>query len=251
VRFTLRAYLEAGFAPREAVHMAGEVLERQLGGSMATVLVARYHPRERLLVYAGAGHPPPLVIGSRAIHQVTICAAPPIGAGMRTGTRQTTVSVPGAACVCLHTDGVTESRDGGELFGAERLERTLTELGPNATANALLDAVSRKTDAQPDDMAACLLGIEGDGQAPIVIGEDLVLDGESRPSDRTAEFLTAQGVRPDEAVKLARTAREGASKARPIVLSLGLASSTPNVGMRADNVTLLPIHHAQRRTNVR
>ena len=32
VRFTLRAYLEAGLSPRAAVQTAGAVLERQLGG---------------------------------------------------------------------------------------------------------------------------------------------------------------------------------------------------------------------------
>jgi hypothetical protein len=75
VRFTLRAYLEAGLSPRSAVQTAGAVLERQLGESFATVAAATYHPRERILTYACAGHPPPIVIGSRAIEPITVCAA--------------------------------------------------------------------------------------------------------------------------------------------------------------------------------
>ena len=133
VRFTLRAYLEAGLSPRAAVQTAGAVLERQLGGSFATVVVATYQPRERILTYACAGHPPPLVLGSRSIAPITVCSSPPIGAGMRTGTRQTVVSVPGRSQVCFHTDGVTEARVAGELFGAERLARALAELGAGAT----------------------------------------------------------------------------------------------------------------------
>ena len=159
VRFTLRAYLEAGLSPRAAVQTAESVLERQLGGSFATVVVATYDPDERTLVYACAGHPSPLVIGLpsagsggsvgpvgpvgpvgsmgpvgpvgsiESITPITVCAAPPIGAGMRTGSRQTTVAVPGEAQVCFFTDGVTEARTGGELFGAERLTRALAELG--------------------------------------------------------------------------------------------------------------------------
>jgi serine phosphatase RsbU (regulator of sigma subunit) len=154
IRFTLRAYLEAGLSPREAVQTAGGVLDRQLGGSFATVVAATYQPRDRILVYACAGHPPPIVLGSEPIAAITACSSPPIGAGMRTGTRQTMVSVPGWSQVCFHTDGVTEARVGRELFGDERLARTLAELGPQAMASALLERVAEETTARPDDMAA-------------------------------------------------------------------------------------------------
>ena len=76
-------------------------------------LAATYNPRERKLTYAAAGHPPPVVLGddpdgdvagmgaggrgARAVAPVTSCSAPPIGASMRTGTRQTVVSIPGPA----------------------------------------------------------------------------------------------------------------------------------------------------------
>ncbi len=172
VRFTLRAYLEAGLSPRVAVQTAGAVLERQLGESFATVVAATYHPRDRVLTYACAGHPPPVVLGSQSIAPVTVCSSPPIGVGMRTGTRQTVVSVPGRARVCFHTDGITEARVAGELFGAERLERALGAIGPGASASALLDRVATETDARPDDMAACLLNVEGGAAAPTILLEE-------------------------------------------------------------------------------
>ena len=161
VRFTLRAYLEAGLSPRNAMQTAGAVLEHQLGAWFATAVAATYDPRDRVLVYAYAGHPPPVVLGSRPITPTTACSAPPIGVGMRTGTRQTVVSVPGRSQICFYTDGVIEAKRDSELYGVERLTDTLAELGPRATASAVLDRVAAQADRRPDDMAACVLFVDG------------------------------------------------------------------------------------------
>ena len=123
VRFTLRAYLEAGLSPREALQTAGAVLERQLGGLFATV-VARHlrAARAPASTYACAGHPPPVVLGVAAgvapPMPVTVAAAPPIGAGMRNGhASDRRLASPARAQICFYTDGVTEARVGPELFG--------------------------------------------------------------------------------------------------------------------------------------
>ena len=251
VRFTLRAYLEAGLSPRGAVQTAGAVLERQLGGSFVTVVAATYQPRERILLYACAGHPPPIVLGSQSIAPITLCSSPPIGAGMRTGTRQTMVSVPGRSQVCFHTDGVTEARVGSELFGAERLARTLAELGPEATASALLDRVAEETDSRPDDMAACLLGVDGGAGAPVVLLEELELDRVQAADDRTERFLLACGVQRREIVELMRSARAAAGRTGTVVLELRLAGGPPEVTLGRDNVALLHTHHSKRQADLR
>ena len=239
VRFTLRAYLEAGLSPRSAVQTAGAVLERQLGESFATVAAAIYHPRERTLTYACAGHPPPVVLGSRAIEPITVCSAPPIGAGTRTGTRQTVVSVPGRSQICFHTDGVTEARVGAELFGAERLTHTLADLGPRATAPELLERVAVQTDSRPDDMAACLLSIEGGEDAPRVLVEELELDREQASGDRVEPFLLACGVPRGEIAELVRSTRVIAERSGSALLELSLTDGAPEVTLRRDNVALL------------
>ncbi len=269
VRFTVRAYLEAGLAPRDAVQTAGAVLEHQLGGSFATLVAATYHPRERLLAYASAGHPPPLVLGSESIVPVTVCSAPPIGAGMRTGTRQTVVALPGCTVVGFHTDGLTEARVGSEprgsgrpdsgrpgservgsgrvgsgrhgpeLYGSERLARALAGLGPHASAEALLDRVAAETDVRPDDMAACLLSIEGGAAAPRVLLEELELDREQAASGRAEQFLLACGVAPQEAAAQAHSARLAAESAGSVVLELRPGDGAPEVALRLNNVAPL------------
>jgi hypothetical protein len=239
VRYTLRAYLEAGLAPRAAIQTAGAVLDRQLGDSFATVLAATYQPRERQLVYASAGHPPPMILGSQPLAAVTVSSAPPLGAGMRTGTRQTVVSLPGHAQVCLHTDGVTEARVGAELFGSARLQHTLAELGPDDTAATLLDRVAGQADARPDDMAACLLSIAGGASPPATLVEELELDRDTATSERTTRFLRACGVGTREAGEVVLAAQAAARRSGTVLLELHTGSGAPEVKLRQDNVTHL------------
>jgi len=248
VRFTLRAYLEAGLSPRDAVQTAGAVLDRQLAGQFATVVVATYQPRERVLTYACAGHPPPLVLGASAPHDaitpITACSSPPLGVGMRTGTRQTVVSIPGRAQVCFYTDGVSEARLAGGLFGGDRLLDTLVELGPQASAEAILDRVVARTDARPDDMAACVLSIEGpDGRSPWVLLEELELDREDATSELTERFLLECGVEPEEAADVLGSARASTGRAGTVVLELSTDDGPPQVSLRRDHLAYL---HARR-----
>jgi hypothetical protein len=246
VRFTLRAYLEAGLPPRAAVQTAAVVLERQLGESFATVVAATYNPRKRILVYACAGHPPPIVLGSKSIAPITICSSAPIGAGTRTGTRQTVVSIPGRAQVCFYTDGLTEARVGPELFGTARLTHALNELGSGASAATLLDRVTEETDTRSDDMAACLLHIDGGGAAPTILAEQLELDRDGAARDRTGRFLLACGLGRLEIPEIMRSARLAAENDGTVLLELLLCEGTPQVMLRRDNVSSLQAHSAAR-----
>jgi serine phosphatase RsbU (regulator of sigma subunit) len=239
VRFTLRAYLEAGLSPRAALASAARVLERQLGGAFATVVLATYDPRQRKLVYASAGHPPPLVVGAESIAPITACAAPPIGIGHATGTRQTTVAIPGAAVACFYTDGVVEARTHGTLFGAGRLEHELAEVGPDAGAAELLERVSEATDHHPDDMAACLLRIEGSDAAPSVCVEEFELSARDLERDRAERFLLAGGVHPSATGRVLDELRDSVGRYGRVVLELHVGPSDTQVTVRPHNVTTL------------
>jgi serine phosphatase RsbU (regulator of sigma subunit) len=247
VRFTLRAYLEAGMAPRDALQRAAAVLDRQLTGSFATVVAATYHPRDRVLRYASAGHPPPVVGGARPVTPITVASAPPIGAGLPTGTRQTVLSLPGRALACFYTDGVIEARVGPEeLFGPARLEQTLAELAPEATAAVLLDRVAADSNQRADDMAACLLRIDGGPREPTVQLEELELDSREAAGDRAERFLLACGVSSGETAEIMRTARATAASTGSVVMKVRLGEGRPEVTLRHDNVTFLDSAARQR-----
>jgi serine phosphatase RsbU (regulator of sigma subunit) len=239
LRFTLRAYLEAGLSPRAALQTAAPVLERQLGDSFATVVLATYHPRDRVLVYSCAGHPPPLVLGTEAIVPITACSAPPIGVGQPTGTRQTAISIPGATLACFYTDGVIEARVAGELFGSERLEQVLAGLGEEATAASVLDRVAEGSDRHPDDMAACVLRVEGDADLPTIELEELELDGPAAASDRAERFLLACGVHPSETAEAVESVRGAVARHGRVVLELHLGEGEPAMVLRPQNIATL------------
>jgi serine phosphatase RsbU (regulator of sigma subunit) len=255
VRFTLRAYLEAGLSPRGAVQTAGAVLERQLGSSFATVVAATYNPRERRLVYSSAGHPPPIVRGcqpgAQPLEPVTACSSPPLGVGMATGVRQSVVDIPGSAQICFFTDGVTEARIGAELYGSQRLAEALAELGPQASADELLDSVSRSADRRPDDMAACVLHVEGSQQPPVAVREELELDREQASSDRAEEFLLACGVGARDAAEAMHAARAAVERSGSVVLELRRGGEAPEVSLQQDNLAYLQTRHAARQADMR
>jgi len=250
VRFTLHAYLEAGLSPRDAVQTAGAVLARQLGGLLATVIAAKYDPRERLLVYASAGHPPPIVIGESTIAPITVASSPPLGAGLRTGSRQTVVSVPGPSRICFYTDGVTESRVGADLYGSARLTGALADLEPGETARDLLDRVATATDSRPDDMAACVLSIEDGEGEPSVLVEELELDREEAAHERVERFLIECGVEPQGAASLLRSARTAAGPVGTVLLEVRPTDGSPEVALRSDNVALLHTRQARRHAGI-
>ena len=80
-RYTVRAYLQAGLAPRAALALAGDVLADTTSSEFATVVAAIYEPPLGRLTYASAGHPAPIVVGEAAPAPVGLCCSPPVGVG--------------------------------------------------------------------------------------------------------------------------------------------------------------------------
>ena len=157
MRYTLRAYLEAGLEPRVALQVAGRVIDDNLGGDFATVLLAVHDPETGSLTYATAGHPAPIVVGPQPHEPVTAGSSPPIGVGVRTGLRQTTVPLVPGSVACLFTDGLMEARTEDGILGRERLAELLDDLGDEASARRLIERVAAESSNLSDDMAAVIV----------------------------------------------------------------------------------------------
>jgi hypothetical protein len=141
--------------------------------------------------------------------------------------------------VCFYTDGVVEARIDRDLFGEARLSHALAELGAGATASTLLDRVAAESDLRPDDMAACLLRMDGGSGAPAVQIEELELDRREAEGDRAERFLLACGVHPDEIAEVMRSARATVERSGSAVMEVRMDGAVPEVTLRHDNVALL------------
>ena len=161
MRYTLRAYLEAGLEPRMALQVAGRVIDEHLAGDFATVVLAVHDPQSGSLTYACAGHPAPIVVGPVRPEPVLGGSSPPIGLGLRTGLRQTTLPLPAGSVVCLYTDGLAEARTEDDILGRPRLGDIVEDLARDATAAGLLDEVASEARLVTDDMATVVLTPDG------------------------------------------------------------------------------------------
>ena len=198
MRYTLRAYLEAGLEPRVALQVAGRVIDENLGGDFATVLLAVHDPETGSLTYATAGHPAPLVVGPQPHDPVTAGSSPPIGVGVRTGLRQTTVPLVPGSVAAMFTDGLLEARTEGGLLGRDRLEELLEELGDDATARGLVESVNKEARVMSDDIAAVVIQPTNAATAGLFRTEQLELTARELDSKIAERFLEACGVTAEE-----------------------------------------------------
>jgi hypothetical protein len=199
MRYTLRAYLEAGLEPRLALQVAGRVIDENLGGDFATVLLAVHDPATGSLTYATAGHPAPIVIGPEPHDPVTAGSSPPIGVGVKTGLRQTTVPLATGSIAALFTDGLMEARVNGAILGRERLEGLLKELGDDASARGLIERVATEAGKLSDDIAAVVISPTVAAAAASSRTEQLELSGSELESELANRFLASCNVPPREA----------------------------------------------------
>ncbi len=251
-RYTLRAYIQAGLQPRAALGLAGRVLADPEGERYATVAVGVYDRRGSRLTYALAGHPPPILRGFEACEPLTICSSPPLGCGIPTGRRQSTVSLPTGAAVCFFSDGLIEARcaeseegraagDDG-LLGRERLSEILAALGPRPAAEDLLAGVRAAAEATPDDMAACILAPQAPAGGAGAQVEELEVDQRALAQGQVRRFLDACRLPAPEVARAIELASEIAIARDTAVLRIERSStaaavtvSLPRVG--ASHVT--------------
>jgi serine phosphatase RsbU (regulator of sigma subunit) len=163
VREVIRVLITDGKPLRHVLDALNRTLVSRTGGQFCTLVLATLERRldgELAVQVTLAGH-------DRAIHIGPNRPATPVGypgtlLGLFTSIESSPCEVrlhPDEALV-LYTDGVTERRNGQELFGPERLLKTLQPLSgyPASVVAAQLKAVTMGfSDAPPQDDIAILV----------------------------------------------------------------------------------------------
>jgi hypothetical protein len=240
-RYTLRAYLQAGLEPRTALSLAGRVLTDPTGDRYATVAVAVYEAATGSLTYALAGHPPPMLLGVPGVEPVTACSSPPVGWGVPTGRRQTTISLPAGAEACFFSDGLIEARRDGQLLGQEHVREILAGLGPRPAAEELLEQVRTAAQEVPDDMVACLLSPQATGRETGIHTEELEVDAAMLARAGVRRFLRECAVPPSDIARALELAADITASAGSALLRVELGGQGGAVTVTAPAAQAAPV----------
>jgi serine phosphatase RsbU (regulator of sigma subunit) len=157
VRYMLRAYAAEG-SPGEALSRLNSAVIGQVPGQPFVTLVVAYVDTARhMFEYAVAGHPRPIVLAAGREFPVPGDGNVPIGIFRGAVYPTNRAILPDDACVVLYTDGITDARRDGVLFGEQRVRETVTaglHLSAQELADSLLDAVEAHAGGVlPDDCA--------------------------------------------------------------------------------------------------
>jgi sigma-B regulation protein RsbU (phosphoserine phosphatase) len=156
VHSILHAYPQEPSGPAELLgHVNRHLCAKQIESSFVTAFLAFYQAATRELVYARAGHNPPLLVSARdpsrgsgrsVLRVLKDACGLPLGIDSDAPFNEERLTLAPGQMVLLYTDGITEAKDAaGELFGIEGIERALADCddGAQAVVRCLTDAVRR------------------------------------------------------------------------------------------------------------
>jgi sigma-B regulation protein RsbU (phosphoserine phosphatase) len=155
VKAAFRASHSDGYDPLAAIERVRAGFRDLDPDRFVTLCCARMDPRRRELAYVNAGHPEPILC-QQAAPPVLLAPTGPLicSALLDEPCRRAIVELNPGDLVLFYTDGVTEARGPGGMFGQERLVAMLTQAGRRGAdlLDALLATLSAFTGtAAPQD----------------------------------------------------------------------------------------------------
>jgi Stage II sporulation protein E (SpoIIE)/PAS fold len=129
LRHALAAFAITTTQPNELLALLNQMVCDDVAEPTATAVVARYDPDTATLVWAQAGHPPPLLVSTTAARALPRPRGMILGARRDAGYEVATVRLTEADTALLYTDGLVERRG---PYEADWLGAVLREVAPLA-----------------------------------------------------------------------------------------------------------------------
>lgn len=166
VKYALRAYASAELEVRESLYLLNRLLRENNAferlDTFASVFIGVVDSERNRMTYASGGHEPVIVLTPGEPPRLLAPTAPILGVfeDRRELFGQAQIELrPGSVFVAT-TDGVTEARRDGAMYGIDRLVEAAAEHASEAAAQqvqSLMDDVSRYCYAKPQDDVAILV----------------------------------------------------------------------------------------------
>jgi serine phosphatase RsbU (regulator of sigma subunit) len=145
--------------PAELLYHLNELLRADLAtADTGSAVIARYRPGTQQMVWAQAGHPPPLRTRDRHTVALDRPPGPLLGAVRNPAYGTATIDVRSTDLLLLYTDGLIEERHKTTAEGLAPVIHTLDNHG----AGPIVDLVRRFRRANPDD-DTCILALRPAG----------------------------------------------------------------------------------------
>jgi len=152
LRGVVRSYAWDGGLPGSVLDRCDQLVQGLEMAAMATAVYARIEPiegsDERLLRYANAGHPAPLLLGpDGGLRRLDEHTSPMIGAvrsfgrAAEPGRTEAVLRCPPGSILLLYTDGLTDVAGEDADERTELLERTLAAMAPRSEPEAVVEQV--------------------------------------------------------------------------------------------------------------
>jgi serine phosphatase RsbU (regulator of sigma subunit)/anti-sigma regulatory factor (Ser/Thr protein kinase) len=138
---------------------------------MVTMCCVTFDPYTRALVYASAGHPPPLLIDrqSRSVQHLDGARRTPLGWESREPLQEQRLDAPAGSVLVLYTDGIVERRDRHIDEGIDALARSVLERPADGVAHKADSVLRDLVGEGADDDVALLIAAVTDVPARVEI----------------------------------------------------------------------------------
>lgn len=161
-RSILRIYAERGLSPGEVLSNVNSALVKDFPKTrFVTMIYAVVNPAGRSIVFANAGHPPPVLADSNGIQLLNFEPGFPLG--IQEGSfPEHAIEMSSGSRLLLYSDGVTEARNpADEEYAEKRIKQQMTN--PAATIMDVLDDVQIFIGGSPvsDDMTVVMIKSKG------------------------------------------------------------------------------------------